>query len=92
MRAIRDKHEHPFMFHMCWTRNKYDKLRLFRLCSMWFVNEIHSMQLGELGKLEGISGAEELKRYANILYNEKSMNYIQRFQKMSEKVCINPIP
>jgi hypothetical protein len=22
MKAIQDRHETPFMFHMCWTRNK----------------------------------------------------------------------
>ena len=59
---------------------------------MWFVKEDYSLQLGELGKLEGLQGAEELKQYALLLWKDKSLNYIQRFQKMSEKICINPTP
>ena len=29
----------PFNFHMCWTSNKYDKIRYFKNVDMWYVKE-----------------------------------------------------
>lgn len=75
----------------CWTRNKFDKLRLFRLCSMWFVTEEHSAQLGELGRLDG--GADEaadLKRLAAGLWDAKSLSFAERFEIMTSKICLDP--
>jgi hypothetical protein len=76
--------------HRCWTRNKYDKLRNFRLSSMWFVSEKHSAELGELGRLEGEAGAEELKQLAAVLAEDHKLTYQQRWQKMSSMICAAP--
>lgn len=49
MRAIRDGHERPFIFHMCWTKNREHKLVNFHEAGMWHVNEVTSRVFGELG-------------------------------------------
>ena len=59
MRGIKDRHENPFMFHMCWTRNKTDKLRNFRKSSMWYLtdsatDELDSFYLGNHNLLTNI--------------------------------------
>lgn len=74
----------------CWTRNKFDKLRLFRLCSMWFVTEEHSAQLGELGRLDGADEAADLKKLAAGLWDAKSLSFAERFDIMTSKICLDP--
>lgn len=74
----------------CWTRNKYDKLRNFRLSSMWFVTEQHSAELGQLGRVEGEGGAEDLKRFAAALASDRSLTYQERWRKMSDVICVVP--
>jgi hypothetical protein len=76
--------------YRCWTRNKYDKLRNFRLSSMWFASEKHSAELGELGRLEGEAGAEELKQLAAVLAEDHKLTYQQRWQIMSSVICAAP--
>ena len=77
--------------HRCWTRNKYDKLRNFRLSSMWFVTEQHSAELGELGRLEGDAGAEELKAVAAQLAQDSQLSFSQRWEQMGSLICTVPI-
>lgn len=72
----------------CWTRNKYDKLRNFRLSEMWFVKEEHSAQLGELGRLEGVAGAEDLKAFAALLTGNRELSYEQLWAQMGNKICV----
>jgi hypothetical protein len=76
--------------YRCWTRNKYDKLRNFRLSSMRVVSEKHSAELGELGRLEGEAGVEELKQLAAVLVVDHKLTYQQRWQKMSSVICAAP--
>ncbi|KAJ1419017.1 hypothetical protein B484DRAFT_453505 [Ochromonadaceae sp. CCMP2298] len=92
MRAILDHHEHPFVFHMCWTRNKYDKLTNFRLASMWFLSEQHSSALGELGRLVGRGGAEQLRALADRLTTDPRLTPEQRLARMGEHICALPRP
>lgn len=74
----------------CWTRNKYDKLRNFRLSSMWFLSEQHSAELGELGRLEGEAGAEDLKALAATLVGNSGLTYEDRWRNMSARICVVP--
>jgi len=92
MKAITDNHEHPFVFHMCWTRTKYDKLRNFRLTGMWYVTEPRSAELGELGRLKDGAGAEELKEIADNLMRSDFLTYEQKWYVMSKRICTIPSP
>lgn len=56
MRAIRDGHELPFIFHMCWTKNREHKLVNFHEAGMWYVNE-HASQI--LGSLDNTTATED---------------------------------
>lgn len=78
------------MLYRCWTRNKYDKLRNFRLSAMWFVSEQHSAELGELGRLEGTAGAEELKALATALGEDKKLSFQDKWDSMRAKICVVP--
>ena len=57
---------------------------------MWFVSEQHSMELGELGRLEGVAGAEQLKAFADELASNKHLTFEERWQAMSSKICVSP--
>jgi hypothetical protein len=48
MRGIRDGHEMPFIFHMCWTKNREHKLVNFHEAGMWYVNDRASTVLGAM--------------------------------------------
>ena len=62
---------------------------------MWFVSEAHSAQLGELGRqeeglLDGAVEAAELKAVADRLWATKSMDFAERFEIMTDKICVDP--
>lgn len=39
MRQMVDGKKDPYVFHMCWTLNKEDKLNFMKQMGMWFVND-----------------------------------------------------
>lgn len=38
IKKIIDRSHRPFVFHMCWTSNKVDKLRYFKEIGLWFLS------------------------------------------------------
>jgi len=59
---------------------------------MWFVTEEHSAQLGELGRLDGAAEAADLKKLAAGLWAAKSLSFAERFDIMTNKICLDPTP
>lgn len=57
---------------------------------MWFVSEQHSAELGELGRLEGVAGAEELKALAAALQADKQLSFQDKWDSMRAKICVKP--
>eukprot|EP01039_Chlorochromonas_danica_P009418 gene9418-10405_t len=55
MRAINDGIHTPYIFHMCWTKNKGHKLINFREANMWYVQENTSTWLDKLGQLPEVT-------------------------------------
>jgi hypothetical protein len=39
MRRLERKQEHPYVFHMCWTQGKPDKLVYLRKAHMWYLKD-----------------------------------------------------
>lgn len=39
MRRLAQKKEHPYVFHMCWTQGKPDKLIYLRKAHMWYLTD-----------------------------------------------------
>lgn len=39
MDKLRNHEINPYGFHMCWTQGKQDKLKYFRLSSMWYITD-----------------------------------------------------
>lgn len=39
MKKIREKSIVPYLFHMCWTDNRVDKVRYFKIMDMWYLPE-----------------------------------------------------
>jgi len=44
MRRVMEKKAHPYIFHMCWTANKKQKLENFALVKMWYVSSTCSLK------------------------------------------------
>lgn len=66
MKAIARKEKHPYIFHMCWTAHKSQKLEYFKKEHMWYLQETCT--------LESIIGSGPIAAYANNLANSKSGN------------------
>lgn len=54
------------------------------------MSEEHSAQLGELGRLEGVAGAEDLKAFADLLTANRHLSFDQLWTRMGEKICVIP--
>lgn len=59
MRGIRDGHERPVLFHMCWTKNKEHKIVNFREAEMWYVHDDAARYLARLGEPPGRGRARD---------------------------------
>jgi len=42
MAKIKAKEFTPFVFHMCWTENRVDKVKYFKILEMWFIPDSDS--------------------------------------------------
>lgn len=60
---IRSGEAVPYMFHMCWTANKADKLKYLKESSMWYLSEKHgAADLLPGGALSSLLVSAERKR------------------------------
>lgn len=50
MMSLRDGNEQPYNFHMCWTKNKTQKITNFKRVSMWYLREERCPLLGALSR------------------------------------------
>lgn len=57
---------------------------------MWFVSEQHSAELGELGRLAGTAGAEDLKALAAALEADTALTFQDKWDSMRAKICVKP--
>jgi hypothetical protein len=59
MQRIYDGLERPFVFHMCWTINKYHKIRNFKAAAMWFLRPEVAEYLDQLGNGQNSNSTTE---------------------------------
>ena len=58
MKRLKEKKVAPFMFHMCWTQGKVDKLKYMKKSGMWYISKDIGEPLGEFSiSLEKMCGA-----------------------------------
>lgn len=81
MKLIREQKVLPYMFHMCWTANKTQKLQFFRRAKMWYLKE-------------KFPASDFMPNgYMSTLLNKRSVNRKEiaspeeRWQFVSQRVC-----
>jgi Nucleotide-diphospho-sugar transferase len=65
MQGIKDRHEKPVMFHMCWTSNKADKIRYLNRALWWYSYD-------QLVKQEAINGPADVRMADSGTTNKKA--------------------
>lgn len=51
MRGLKDGIIQPYLFHMCWTKNKQHKITNFKDLNMWYINDTYNISIDNLLKL-----------------------------------------